>query len=97
MLDAYLYEGLRTPFGRHAGVIHQARQDRKAIFAIVDALPKAERQLLPDVTATVDGLQTRAENLARMLAGMGDVESGAVPRVDDKIASLKQAAIVCDV
>ena len=76
-------------FGRQAGVIHQARQDRKAILAIVDNLPKAERKLLPDVTATVDGLLARAENLARMLTAMGDVAAEAVPRVDEKIAALK--------
>jgi serine/threonine-protein kinase len=76
-------------FGRHAGVIQQTRQDRKAILAIVDNLPKAERKLLPDVTATVDGLLRRAESLARMLAAMGDVEAEAVPRADEKIAALK--------
>jgi hypothetical protein len=76
-------------FGRQASVIHQARQDRKAILTIVDNLPKAERQLLPDVTATVDGLLARAENLARMLAAMGDVAAEAVPRVDEKIAALR--------
>ncbi|MDP2242347.1 MAG: 3-oxoadipyl-CoA thiolase [Burkholderiales bacterium] len=27
MLDAYLYEGLRTPFGRHAGVLAKVRPD----------------------------------------------------------------------
>ena len=77
-------------FGRQASVIHQARQDRKAILAIVDNLPPAERNLLPDVTPTVDGLLARAENLARMLAAMGDVATEAGPRVDEKIAALKR-------
>ena len=27
MLDAYLYEGLRTPFGRHGGVLAKVRPD----------------------------------------------------------------------
>jgi len=27
MLDAYLYEGLRTPFGRHAGSLAKVRPD----------------------------------------------------------------------
>ena len=27
MLDAYIYEGLRTPFGRHAGVLAKVRPD----------------------------------------------------------------------
>jgi serine/threonine-protein kinase len=37
----------------------------------------------------VDGLLARAENLARMLAAMGDVAAEAVPRVDEKIAALR--------
>ena len=27
MLDAYIYDGLRTPFGRHAGALAPARPD----------------------------------------------------------------------
>ena len=27
MLDAYIYEGLRTPFGRHAGALAKVRPD----------------------------------------------------------------------
>ena len=27
MLDAYIYEGKRTPFGRHAGVLAKVRPD----------------------------------------------------------------------
>jgi len=38
MLDAYLYEGLRTPFGRHAGVLAKIRPD--------DLLAEAVRNLM---------------------------------------------------
>ncbi len=38
MLDAYLYEGLRTPFGRHAGVLAKVRPD--------DLLADAVRNLM---------------------------------------------------
>lgn len=38
MLDAYLYEGLRTPFGRHAGVLAKVRPD--------DLLAEAVRNLM---------------------------------------------------
>ena len=27
MLDAYIYQGLRTPFGRHAGALARVRPD----------------------------------------------------------------------
>ncbi len=76
-------------FGSQAGVIQQARQDRKAILAIVDGLPKSERKLLPDVAATVDALLARAENLARMLEAMGGVPDDALARIDQKIAGLE--------
>jgi len=76
-------------FGRQAGVISQARQDRKAILGIVERLPKGERNLLPDVAATVDGLLARAENLARILHAMGDVDAGALPRIEERLTTLR--------
>ncbi|MDH3199024.1 MAG: serine/threonine protein kinase [Candidatus Krumholzibacteria bacterium] len=79
-------------FGRQADVINQARLDRKAILGIVERLPKAERALLPDVAATVDGLLARAENLARMLHAMGGVEGDAVPHIEERIAALRNEA-----
>ena len=50
MLKAYLYEGLRTPFGRHAGALARVRPDdllesfgryAKAIGALFRALSSA--------------------------------------------------------
>jgi serine/threonine-protein kinase len=79
-------------FGSQAGVIQQARQDRKAILAIVEGLPRSERTLLPDVAATVDALLARAENLARMLEAMGGVADDALPRIEEKIATLQNVA-----
>src|SRR6059058_75664 len=53
-------------FGRQAAAVQQARSDRKAILKIMERLPQSEKQLLPDVAATVDGLLKRAEELAQM-------------------------------
>ena len=30
MLDAYIYDGLRTPFGRHAGALAPVRPDDRS-------------------------------------------------------------------
>jgi serine/threonine-protein kinase len=80
-------------FGRHAGLIHQARQDRRAILAIVEKLPSSERKMLPDVTATVDGLLKKAEDLARVQHTMSaGVDDGAVARLDDRLESVKRQA-----
>ena len=78
-------------FGKQVSVIHQARQDRKAILGIMQRLPASEQKLLPDVVATVDGLLNRAEDLARMLHAMaGGVEDRDVGRLDEKIAATKR-------
>ena len=41
MLDAYLYEGLRTPFGRHAGVLAKVRPDDLLADAVKNLLKKS--------------------------------------------------------
>ena len=78
-------------YGRHVATIQQARQDRGAILAIVDGLPKAERKLLPDVNETVDKLLSRAESLAKMLTAMGSgVQDNALSRLDEKIQTMRR-------
>jgi acetyl-CoA C-acetyltransferase len=41
MLNAYLYEGLRTPFGRHAGVLARVRPDDLLADAIRNLMKKS--------------------------------------------------------
>jgi acetyl-CoA C-acetyltransferase len=41
MLDAYLYEGLRTPFGRHAGVLAKVRPDDLLADAVRSLMKKS--------------------------------------------------------
>jgi acetyl-CoA C-acetyltransferase len=41
MLDAYIYEGLRTPFGRHAGVLAKVRPDDLLADVIQNLLKKS--------------------------------------------------------
>jgi acetyl-CoA C-acetyltransferase len=41
MLDAYLYEGLRTPFGRHAGVLAKVRPDDLLADAVRTLMEKS--------------------------------------------------------
>jgi len=41
MLDAYIYEGLRTPFGRHAGVLAKVRPDDLLADAMRNLMKKA--------------------------------------------------------
>jgi len=79
-------------FGPQTAAIEQARSDRKAILRIMERLPKSEKNLLPDVIATVDGLLKRAEELARTLHAMsGDVDAAALARLDAKIDATKRS------
>jgi eukaryotic-like serine/threonine-protein kinase len=78
-------------FGRQVDAVRQTRTDREAILKIMERLPASERQMLPDVVATVDALMKRAEDLARMLHGMSaDVDERALARIEDKIESVKR-------
>ncbi|MGH7614691.1 MAG: protein kinase domain-containing protein [Gemmatimonadales bacterium] len=78
-------------FGRQAESIHQARGDYQAIMKVVERLPKSEQKLLPDVAATANALLKRAEELARTLHVLsGDVEQGAMDRLDGRLATLKR-------
>ncbi len=78
-------------FGLQTAAIEQARSDRKAILRIMERLPKSEKNMLPDVIATVDGLLKRAEELARTLHAMsGDVDAAALARLDAKIDATKR-------
>jgi len=80
-------------FGREAATVDQVRRDRQAIFGVVERLSPSDRERLPDVTATVDALMARAENLARMLHAMsGDVDITSLPRIEERIATVKGQA-----
>ena len=41
MLDAYIYEGVRTPFGRHAGALARVRPDDMLAAAIREAVKRS--------------------------------------------------------
>jgi len=76
-------------FGRQASAVQQVRSDLQAIMRVVERLPKSEQKLLPDIAATANSLLKRAEELARVLHALsGDVETGAIGRLDERMALL---------
>lgn len=78
-------------FGRQAERVQQVRIDYDAIMRVVERLPKSEANLLPDVSATANGLLKRAEELARTLHTLSaGVEQGALERLDVRLAGLKR-------
>lgn len=81
--------GADEDFGPLAAPIAQLRRDEAAIRQIVSKLPPSERNLLPDVVHTVEGLSGRALDLGRTLSQMeGEVDPDALARLDARIEDL---------
>ena len=78
-------------FGMHSARMRQAHGDRAAIYKLLDKMPPADRQMLPDVAQTVDGMYARAQELGRTLqamdTGFGPNDAG---RIDLRLAALQQ-------
>ena len=71
-------------FGLQAAKMRQAHGDRAAIYKLLDRLSPTEREMLPDVTQTVDGLYSRAQELGRTLQAM---DTGFGPNDRSRIAA----------
>lgn len=76
MLDAYIYDGLRTPFGRHAGSLATVRADDLAaevIRALVGRSPFATEQIEDVILGSTNQAGEDSRNVARfaaLLAGL---------------------------
>ena len=80
MLDAYIYDGLRTPFGRHAGSLAAVRPDdliADVMRALVARSPWQAAQLDDVVIGCVTQSGEDARNIARnalLVAGFTKVD-----------------------
>jgi hypothetical protein len=62
-----------------------------AIYKLLDKLPPSERQLLPEISPTVDGLYNRACDLARTLHAMDtNFDVRGVGQIDERLAALQR-------
>jgi serine/threonine-protein kinase len=87
---ASMSEATTGEFGKRAEQIRQIQKDRQAIFQVVEKLPPAERELLPEIVKTVDSLAGRALELGTMLRQMeGSVSDSSVDSLDSRIEALK--------
>jgi len=90
-LPASVPEPSSGEYGKYTPQMEQMRKDRTAVFQVVEKLPEADRDMLPDVVQTVDQLMERASDLARTLNHMeGDVDSSALQDLENRIETLKQ-------
>ena len=76
-------------FGRFAEQLRQLDRDRQGVHQIVARLPESERAMLPEVGSTVDNLSAKAQDLARTLAQMEEMDGDGVRRLDDRIEALR--------
>jgi acetyl-CoA C-acetyltransferase len=84
MLDAYIYDGLRTPFGRHAGALSRVRPDDLLAGVVKETVARAKfaPQFIDDVAvgcASQAGEDSR--NVARhaiLLSGLPVTTPGSV-------------------
>ena len=78
-------------YGAHLPAVLQVHSDRLAILKLMSKLPASERQMLPDVQQTADGLYARATDVARTLHAMDtNMDSEGLAELDERIAGLSR-------
>jgi len=77
--------------GPHGDAVRRAAADRATILAIIASLGKADRDLIPDVEPTVDGLAQRTASIAQMLHHLDrDLSPSAMGELEQRIATVKR-------
>ena len=75
--------------GGHGEVVRRAAMDRALMREIMTGLRPVEREMIPDVTPTVDALAARVGSLATMLHRLdADVSGASLGALDARIAGL---------
>ena len=78
-------------FGAQLSTLLQAHGDRVAIYKLLDRLPSSERQLLPEIAGTVDGLYNRACDLGRTLHAMdSNFSVSGLDQIEERLAALRR-------
>jgi serine/threonine-protein kinase len=78
--------------GPHAGAVHRAVEDERAVQEILRTLPAADRAQLPDLENTVTSLVERVGSIAQALHTLdADVGPAQLARIDARIADAKAA------
>jgi serine/threonine-protein kinase len=76
---------------RYGDLVRQAAADRALVRDIVGGLRSVERDMIPDVTPTVDALAQRVGSLATTLHRLdADVSGSSLGVLDERIAALRQ-------
>ena len=78
---------------RYGDYVRQAAADRALVRDIIAGLRTVEREMIPDVTPTVDALAQRVGGLSTTLHRLdADVSGSSLGALDERIAALKSEA-----
>jgi len=78
-------------YGAQLPAVLQVQSDRLAILKLMSKLPDSERNMLPDVQQTADGLYARATDVARTLNAMdSNLDSEGLAQIDERITALSR-------
>jgi predicted Ser/Thr protein kinase len=76
--------------GPHGQAVRRAAAHRAAIFEVVAKLDKADREMIPDVTPTVEALAQRVGSVALTLHRLDeDVSGTSLASLDQRLAALR--------
>ncbi len=90
-LDAAALAPPEVLAGPHGESVRRAAADRATISSIIASLGKADRDLIPDVAPTVDGLAQRAASIAQMLHHLDrDLSPESIAQLEQRIAQVKR-------
>jgi hypothetical protein len=75
-------------YGRHYEKVKQVHTDRAAILAMMEKLPAADRNLLPEVIETTESLYARALDLAKTLNDLDSFGAESPERIKHRLEEL---------
>jgi hypothetical protein len=77
-------------FGAYLSRMQQVYKDRGMILTQMGQLSSADKEMLPDIVETTEGLYARAAQLAGTLGSMDGLGLDDMPRLEARVAELKQ-------
>jgi Protein kinase domain len=77
-------------FGSYQDRMKQVYKDRGVILALMSQLSAADKEMLPDIVETTEGLYARAVQLAETLNSMDGLGIDDTPRIEARLAELRQ-------
>lgn len=82
-----------SDFGRYLDRMAQVHKDRAKILQLMNDLSPADREMLPEIVQTTEGLYARASQLAETLHSMDTMGLEEPSRISQRIAELKERPV----